>query len=106
MKIMAVSTTGFSIGAPTHASLSRVVFTTGRRHISYKTARTLEILAHAIEYLTNDYFYQESGDSPVDDARLKAVQLLMTLNREVYLACPRVPTLRERWHSFLHPQLD
>jgi hypothetical protein len=33
---------------------------------------------------------------------LQAVQMLMAINREIYLACPEVPTLGERWHAWLH----
>lgn len=112
MSMTAASTTGFSIVAPSLASTPQAIPstkaepTTGRRHISYKTARTLEILAHAIEYLTDEKSCEASGDPSSHEAHLKAVQLLMGCNHEVYFACPQLPTLRERLHSFLHPHMD
>ena len=35
-------------------------------------------------------------------AQLEAVQLLMARNREIYLACPEIPTFRERCNAFFH----
>jgi hypothetical protein len=32
---------------------------------------------------------------------LKAVQLLMALNRQVYYECPELPSLRERLRAWL-----
>jgi len=33
--------------------------------------------------------------------QLQAVQLLMAVNRQVYLDCPEIPTFGERCRSFL-----
>lgn len=72
------------------------------RSITFKASRALEILGHAIEYLSDQYFYDESI-LPKDNAVLEAVQLLMVRNHDVYFGCPPVRTLRERWQLFLHP---
>jgi hypothetical protein len=71
------------------------------RHIPYKAALALEILGHAIEYLSEP---DECEGTAVAEARarLEAVHLLMSLNRTIYFACPPVRSFRERWHSFIH----
>lgn len=73
-----------------------------RRRISPEAGLALEKLGHAIEYLTDEFMY-EDGSAPFRrDGRLEAIELLMALNREVYFNCPEVPTLRERFSNFLH----
>jgi hypothetical protein len=72
-----------------------------RRRITPEAGHALEILGHAIEYLT-DEFVHEGGSFSANDNRLKAVQLLMAVNRQVYFECPEVPSLAERCRSFLH----
>jgi hypothetical protein len=67
----------------------------GRRRISPDAGRALEILGHAIEYLT-DEFVHAGGPLSASDSHLEAVQLLMAVNRQIYFACPEVPTLSER----------
>ncbi len=71
------------------------------RHISFKAARALEIIGHAIEYLSDESFRDAFSDQE-NRAHLEALQILMALNRKIYLACPPARTLRERLHSFLH----
>jgi hypothetical protein len=71
-----------------------------RRRISPQAGRALEILGHAIEYLS-DEFVHEGGVFSASDPRLEAIQLLMRVNRQIYLGCPAVPTLAERWQIFL-----
>lgn len=68
-----------------------------RRCISAQDGRALEILGHAIEYLT-DELAVEFGEAPDSwrDGRVEAIQLLMATNRKVYFECPEVPTLAER----------
>lgn len=72
-----------------------------RRRIDPNSGRALEILGHAIEYLSDELVHG-SGIILADDPRVEAIQLLMALNRQVYLACPEVQTLGERCRSFLH----
>jgi hypothetical protein len=72
-----------------------------RRKISPEAGRALEILGHAIEYLT-DEFVRAGGPLSVHDGQVEAVQLLMRLNREIYSGCPEVPTLADRFRALLH----
>ena len=71
------------------------------RRITPQAGRALEILGHAIEYLT-DEFVHRGGDMSPRNAQLEAVQLLMGLNRQVYFECPEVITLGDRLRSMLH----
>ena len=72
-----------------------------RRRVSPRAGRALEILGHAIEYVTDEYVL--TGGSLSDhSSQLEAVQLLMALNREIYLECPEVPSISERFWSLLH----
>jgi hypothetical protein len=71
-----------------------------RRRIGYEAGRGLEMLGHAIEYLADEYAHT-GGDLATCDAELKAIQILMALNREIYFACPVTRTIRERWSSFV-----
>ena len=66
-----------------------------RRRISPEAGRALEILAHAIEYLADEYVHEGKTFS-ANDPQLKAVQILMALNRQIYFECPVVPALAER----------
>lgn len=76
--------------------------TEGRRWISPQNGRAIEILAHAIEYLADEYAVdaEQMGRIDVDDPKIEAIHRLMAANREVYYSCPRVePVLRRlaRW---------
>lgn len=72
-----------------------------RRRISPEAGHALEILGHAIDYLIDEYVH-ESGAFSWHDPQLQAAQLLMSLNREIYFACPEVPSLAERLRPLLH----
>ena len=72
-----------------------------RRRISSDAGHALEILGHAIEYLSDEYVHAGRSFS-ARDGQVEAVQLLMAVNRQIYFACPEVPTLAERWRSLLH----
>lgn len=75
-----------------------------RRHISPEAGHALEILGHAIDYLTDEYVYA-GGTFSARDAQLQAIQLLMAINREIYFECPEVPSLADRCRSLLHRRL-
>lgn len=70
------------------------------RRISPPDGRALEILGHAIEYLTNE-FVHTGGRVSAEDARVEAVQLLMAINRQIYFSCPEVRTLGDRCRALL-----
>jgi hypothetical protein len=67
----------------------------GRRRISATSGRALEKLAHAIEYLS-DEFVHDSSKIRLPEGQLKAIELLMSLNRLIYFECPEAPTLGDR----------
>lgn len=71
-----------------------------RRRISPEAGRALEILGHAIDYLTDDFVYA-GGSFSGHDPQVEAVQLLMGLNRKIYFECPEVPTVAERLRALL-----
>jgi hypothetical protein len=62
--------------------------------------RALEILGHAIEYLS-DEFAHAGGSLSAHNAQVEAVQLLMAVNRQIYFECPEAPSMGERWRAML-----
>lgn len=72
-----------------------------RRRITPQAGHALEILGHAIEYLTDEFVHRQVDISP-SSPDLEAVRLLMALNRQVYYECPEAVTLGERLRSMLH----
>ena len=71
-----------------------------RRRISPEAGHALEILGHAIEYLTDEFVYA-GGSFSAQDPQVEAVQLLMSLNRKVYFECPEVPGFAERLRALM-----
>jgi hypothetical protein len=69
-----------------------------RRRITPEAGRGHEKLAHALEYLA-DEFIQDGCDVVGDYGRLQAIQLLAWLNRQLYFACELEPTFVERVRS-------
>lgn len=93
---MATTTANFVLGVRGVTSISPAVKPSRRqRSIDPQAGRALELLGHAIEYLADEYVHQ-GGQFKAGDAQVEAIQMLMALNREIYFACPVVPTLRER----------
>jgi len=76
-----------------------------RRSIDPRTGQALVILGHALEYLA-DEFIQEGGSFTANRGQIDAIQLLITLNRQIYMACPEAPTFRQRLRSLFHRQVD
>lgn len=74
-----------------------------QRRISTEAGHALEILGHAIEYLTDEFVYA-GGSFSAHNAQVEAVQLLMGINRQVYFDCPEVPSFGERCRMLLHPR--
>jgi len=66
-----------------------------RRRISPQAGRALEVLGHAIEYLT-DEFVHEGATPSANHPQLMAIQMLMALNRQIYFECPEIPGFFER----------
>jgi len=84
------------IGAQNYSGVARLV----HRHVSSDAGHALQVLGHAIDYLVKEGEADGTITDPTN-GRTKAVCLLMALNRQIYLACPEVPTLAQRWLSFL-----
>jgi hypothetical protein len=74
-----------------------------RRRISPEAGRALEILGHAIEYLSDEYAHHGGGFT-ANDGQVEAVQLLMAVNRQIYLECPEAPSLSTRLRALLRPR--
>ena len=69
------------------------------RRIAPEQGRAIEKLAHAIEYLTDELTLQcmtARSESFQPQPTLAAIELLKRCNREIYLACPPMPTFTER----------
>lgn len=76
-----------------------------RRRVSYEAGRAIEMLGHAIEYLTDELALElvtgESKTGPEMHPRVRAIELLMKCNREVYFSCPLTPNFDERVGGWL-----
>jgi hypothetical protein len=71
-----------------------------RRSFSPESGRALEMLGHAIEYLSDEYIY-EGGQFRLSDPRMQATLMLMERSREIYFACPEIPSMGERLRRWL-----
>ena len=98
---MAASTTRIAVHDATRAPAVPVTNSNRRRRITPEAGRALEILGHAIEYLTDEYVLK-TKQICANDPEVEAIQLLMALNRQIYFACPVVPTFAERLRAFFH----
>ena len=75
-----------------------------RRSIDQQSGRALVILGHAIEYLA-DEFIHEGGTFTANRGQVEAIQILMAVNRQIYLACPEAPTFGQWLSSILSDRL-
>jgi len=66
-----------------------------RRRIDPQAGRALEILGHAIDYLTDEYILH-GGQFRAHDPEFEAVQVLIAANRAIYFECPVIPSLSQR----------
>lgn len=74
------------------------------RRRDFRVGRALEILAHAIEYLSDESYYH--GCSVLDRrAELDAIEMLMARNREIYLSYRVISTFGERFRKFMRSAL-
>jgi|ERR1017187_1267180 hypothetical protein len=97
----ATTTTGFSIPVFALSVPIANVHTNRRRNITPQAGRALKLLAHAIEYLTDEFVHTDLTFT-AKNGQLEAVQLLMALNRQVYFECPEVTSFGERCRALLH----
>jgi len=96
----ASTTTCFPVPASAPVAASAVRLRTKHRRITPEAGHALEILGHAIEYLTDEFVHRGRSFSAHDE-QLEAVQLLMALNRQIYFECPEVPSFGERCRALL-----
>jgi hypothetical protein len=82
------------------SAVSRPVTGAVRRRIGPEAGHALEILSHAIEYLSDELAI-DSNPLARNRGRLEAIELLMSLNRRIYSECPEIPSLSRRIGSWL-----
>jgi len=70
-----------------------------RRKITPGAGKALEILAHALEYLSDECAVNGAAEASLR-ARMEAIELLKALNRGIYFGCPEVPTASSRCRAF------
>ena len=70
-----------------------------KRRISPEAGHALELLGHAIEYLTDELVY-EGGRLSAHNGQMEAIGLLMARNRAIYFSCPEIPGPGEQWRTF------
>lgn len=91
-----------NVVSPSRASIISNSEVQGRHHkrrISPQAGRALEILGHAIGYLTDELVY-EGGPLSAHNGQLEAIGLLMARNRTIYFSCPVIPSLGEQLRTF------
>ena len=101
-RLIAMLISGVSIPFPAPAVTAAEVRTHGTRRISAKAERGLEILGHAIDYLTDEYVHDDGGSMSDNDPCVEAIQLLMGRHREIYIACPETPSFADRIRAWFH----
>jgi hypothetical protein len=89
----------FTVSTPGEREEGTSMLFNSRRRIDAESGRALEILGHAIEYLTDEWVH--AGDSGAHGP-LDAVQILMAANRKIYYECPVEPSLCERIVARFH----
>src|SRR6185437_2599144 len=97
-----VSSTTHDFSLPVEASVLEAVPVSSnrRRSIDPASGRALEILGHAIDYLADELGHS-GGPAVAGNPQVEAIQLLMAINRGIYLQCPEVKTFGERCRSLL-----
>jgi hypothetical protein len=90
-----------SLVKPFHTGSGFLPQTAVRRRITPEAGRGLEKLAHALEYLANE-FARDGYNVAVNFGRLQAMELLASLNRQLYFSCEVQTTFTERVLAFVH----
>ena len=88
-------------GSRVEASLASASRQSPRPRVLTRSAgHALEVLGHAIEYLTDQYVAQTTTTDDLATGQLEAIQILMALNRSIYFECPEKLGALERLGSF------
>lgn len=75
-----------------------------KRRIGEQEGRALEKLGHAIDYLIDEFVFEYNNVPEwCRRGRIESIQILMSVNRQIYFSCPEVPTLRNRILAILRP---
>ena len=100
---MATTTAGaglMALRAEEHVRIEVASRRAVRRKLSYTAARGMEVLGHAIDYLSDEFALEclKTGNLRMkqEHPTLAALKLLHQKRREVYEACPVAPTMGER----------
>jgi hypothetical protein len=107
MSMTATSGSLASVNSPTTDAAPvrvRVSAKLRRRRISREAGRAIEMLGHAIEYLADEFALEcmsSKGSTAGRHPQVEAIELLMARNREVYFACPELPTMARRLKGWL-----
>jgi hypothetical protein len=88
---------------PTHSGASgRFEATAARRIVTPQAGRALKCLDRTIEYVANEFLHDPVPPG-LQNPRLVAIRLLMTLKSEVYAGCPKrnEAVWNRRWPMFV-----
>ena len=92
------TTTDFHLPAEASVLEALPAVSSRRRSVDPASGRALEILGHAIDYLTDELGHS-GGPAVADNPQVEAIQLLMGINRNIYMQCPYAKTFGERFRS-------
>ncbi len=67
-----------------------------RRRGNFEQGRALELLGHAIEYLSDSRMFFEADSMPQARAQADAIQIMMRASRAVFEECPETVSLRRK----------
>jgi hypothetical protein len=90
-----------SLVKPFHPGSGFLPPTAVRRRITPEAVRGLEKLAHVLEYLAGE-LTRDGGNVALDFGRLQAMELLTSLNRQIYFSCEAQTTFTDRVLAFVH----
>ncbi len=104
---MATTTAGAGLMAlrtGEHVRIEAASRRAARRKLDFSAARGMEVLGHAIDYLSDEFALEclKTGNLAMKQTHptLVALKLLHQKRREVYEACPVAPTMGERFQRW------
>jgi hypothetical protein len=106
---IATSTNNLVYRATSPRNMSRKpspsVVSSRRRRVSREAGRAIEMLGHAIDYLADEFALDSMTGATTPrhgmHPRIAAIELLKDRNREIFLSCPQIPTIGERFGMLL-----
>jgi hypothetical protein len=76
-----------------------------RRRGSFDQGRALEILGHAIEYLSDSRMFSAGDATGREQAEAEAIQIMTRASRAVFMECPEAVPLHRRVGRWLTARL-